>query len=80
MRKKTVLWLGSCYERPGRVARGLVGGDGAGRLVGNEVRDEEGGSPKEGSFFVNGNGNAVRLFKNSTFFISESNNLAQKET
>ena len=31
-------------------------------------------------FFVNGNGNAVRLFKNSTFFISESNNLAQKET
>ena len=50
------------------------------RVVGNEVRDEEGGSLKVGSFFVNGNGNAVRLFKNSTFFISESNNLAQKET
>ena len=35
--------------------------------------------PKQAISF-NGNGNAVRLFKNSTFFISESNNLAQKET
>ena len=37
------VWLGSCYRRPGRVAIGSVGGDGAGRVVGNEVRDEEGG-------------------------------------
>ena len=32
---------------PGRVARGSVGRDGAGRLMGNEVRDEEGGLSKE---------------------------------
>ena len=46
--KKTVLWLGSCYRRPGRVAIGSVGGDGAWRVVGNEVRDEERGLSKGG--------------------------------
>ena len=30
----------ACYRRLGRVARGPVGGDGAGRVVGYEVRDE----------------------------------------
>ena len=49
--KKTVLWLGSCYRRPGRVAIGSVGGDGAWRVVGNEDRDEERGLSKGGVIF-----------------------------
>ena len=38
----------ACYRRLSRVARGPVGGDGAGRVVGYEVRDEEGGLSKAG--------------------------------
>ena len=41
----------ACYRRLGRVARGPVGGDGAGRVVGYEVRDEEGGLSKAGVIF-----------------------------
>ena len=65
------------------VARGSVGGDRGGRVVGNEVRDEEGGLSKGMVIFCKPDlvvpilSQGIEAAKES-FFLHIRNNLAQK--